>query len=98
MSPDSDHTPGSTEGASLRDALAVRRTILANERTLLAYIRTGLAVFIVGVSFLHLLATSEAHLLGWAMIVIGLAVCVGGLLRFLHEKRHLDAGSMKNVR
>lgn len=76
---------------SLRDRLAIDRTVLANERTFLAYIRTALALIIVGASFLHFVEEGIVPALGTAFIVIGGVVQLFGVLRFLKTRRRLAA-------
>ncbi|OHB79279.1 MAG: hypothetical protein A2W31_17050 [Planctomycetes bacterium RBG_16_64_10] len=59
---------------TLRDELALDRTVLANERTLLAYLRTVLALVLAGVTFLHFAKAIWFSLVGAACLVVGLAV------------------------
>ncbi|MGI6207819.1 MAG: DUF202 domain-containing protein [Anaerolineae bacterium] len=74
----------------LRDRLAAIRTDLANERTLLAYGRTGFALVAAGVTFINLFAPAWAVLVGWAMIPIGVAVLVVGVLRFRRLNKRIE--------
>ncbi len=72
---------------TLRDELALDRTLLANERTLLAYIRTALALLIVGLTFLHFIETGFLRAAGMVFIPAGLLAGAIGMARFLRVKR-----------
>lgn len=69
--------------STLRDELAIERTVLANERTLLAYLRTGLALVIAGVT-MHHFATNEGWFwrVGMASIPLGCLAIAIGIYRF----------------
>ena len=79
------------EDSTLRDRLAVERTVLANERTLLAYVRTALAFVIAGVSAIEFLDVTALDLLGWIFVVAGAVTLVIGALRFTRTRRQLAA-------
>jgi len=57
---------------TLRDLLAVDRTVVANERTLLGFIRTALALLLTGASLIKFSDHEVLHVAGW--VVGGLAV------------------------
>jgi len=79
------------EDSTLRDRLAVERTVLANERTLLAYVRTALAFVIAGVSAIEFLDVTALDVLGWIFVVAGAVTLVIGALRFARTRRQLAA-------
>ncbi len=70
------------ESLTLRDKLAIARTILANERTFLAHIRTALAVFIAGISMIQFFDTLLMTVMGWVFIAMGLSMVIIGLSRY----------------
>ena len=77
------------DALTLRDRLALDRTVLANERTLLAYLRTALALLAGGVALLHFVDTAWAVVAGWASLPLaGLAAAVGAW-RFGAVRRRL---------
>jgi len=59
---------------TLRDWLALDRTVLANERTLLAYVRTALALLAGGVALFQFVETDWALAVGMAALPLALAV------------------------
>lgn len=86
----SPYTDVSSENMTLRDHLAVDRTVLANERTLLAYARTALALFIAGISLVHLpylnpkarLDIQIYAIVGWSGVAVSAIVVLIGYLRY----------------
>ena len=79
--PDSDLT--------LRDQLALDRTVLANERTLLAYLRTALALLAGGVTLLYIVDEAWAVALGGAALPLSAVVTAAGAARFARVRRRL---------
>ena len=75
---------------TLRDELAMDRTVLANERTLLSYIRTGLAFGITGAGTIKFVASLVGVLLGWCLIVVSLLVVAFGVWRFRRVARRIS--------
>ena len=75
---------------TLRDQLALDRTVLANERTLLAYVRTALAVLAGGVALLHLIDEAWAVALGVAALPTSVLVLAYGSWRFVRVRRRLQ--------
>lgn len=68
---------------TLRDRLAMRRTLLANERTLLAYARTALMLIASGVTLWRFEPLGVLdRWLGIAATVIGIVVLTMGTWRF----------------
>ena len=74
---------------TLRDELAVDRTVLANERTLLAYVRTALGFLILGLTFLHFLEQAYLHVVGYAFMLIGATLLIVGCVRFFQVRMDL---------
>ena len=72
----------SEDDFTLRDYLAIDRTILANERTYLAYIRTALTTLIVGVSFVKFFDVVILVVIGWIFIPISIITFIIGTIRF----------------
>ncbi|MCP4157410.1 MAG: DUF202 domain-containing protein [bacterium] len=75
------HSDFKQQELSLRDKLAIARTILANERTLLAYFRTSLAIFITGVSLIKFFDSLTLAVIGWFFIPVGISVVFVGIKR-----------------
>lgn len=79
--------------STLRDRLAVDRTLLANERTLLAYVRTGLAFGVVGGSLIKFFQSPTLCFTGWSLVVVGVLIIAAGSSKFLavhHRLKSLD--------
>lgn len=74
---------------TLRDRLAVDRTVLANERTLLAHVRTALGLLGAGGALLYV--GDSAVLVGVALVLLLLApLALGaGASRFVAVRRRL---------
>jgi len=84
--------PGNSAGSarlSLRDELAVDRTLLANERTLLAYLRSGVALSIAGVTIVHFAEQDWFHWFGVASIPAGIIALVTGAFRYRKMRAHI---------
>nr|WP_235996465.1 DUF202 domain-containing protein [Robertkochia sediminum] len=71
------------------DILALDRTRLANERTFLAYFRTFIVLLSSGLAVIKLDVLSDIKWIGWALVVIGPAMLLIGIIRFFYVKRHL---------
>ena len=94
-----DHTVTTTMGdpysrfppdqLTLRDELALDRTVLANERTLLGYVRTSLGFLVLGLSFLHFLRHFYYSVAGYVFMAIAAIVFVLGIDRFLRMRQRL---------
>ena len=78
-----------TEELTLRDELAIDRTVLANERTLLAYIRTALGFLVSGLSFHHFLEQVVYHLIGFGFMAFAGMILLLGIARYLQIRREL---------
>jgi putative membrane protein len=83
------YSPFHEDQRTLRDQLALDRTVLANERTLLAYIRTSLGFLVLGVTFLHFLEQVAYHFVGYAFLVVGVLIFLAGCTRFVKIRRDL---------
>ncbi|MCG8585493.1 MAG: DUF202 domain-containing protein, partial [Pirellulales bacterium] len=79
------------EDLTLRDRLAVDRTILANERTMLGYVRTSMAFLALGASFLHFLEGVYPQVVGSVFMVLSFPILVVGVARYLQVRRELNA-------
>jgi len=77
------------EELTLRDELAIDRTVLANERTLLAYIRTALGFLVLGLTFHHFLEQIVYHLLGFTFMGFAGVLFTFGIVRYLQVRRSL---------
>ena len=80
------------EMTSLRDILAVDRTLLAAEQTMLAYLRTSMCLIIAGATFLEMLNSPSSNFTGWLFIVSGVATFAFGAAHCKQERqrvRHL---------
>ena len=69
-----------------RDYLAIERTRLANERTFLSYFRTAVVLLSSGIAVLKLEEISD---LGLFLLLLGPAIMVLGIIRFLYVKRQI---------
>jgi putative membrane protein len=76
---------------TLRDELAVDRTLLANERTLLAYLRSGVALLIAGISILHFSQAGWFWGIGLTCLPAGLVTGIIGICRFRRTNRAVSA-------
>jgi len=90
-----------THDLTLRDELAIDRTLLANERTLLAYLRSGMALLIAGITIVEFAQAGWFQSVGLALLPIGVAAGLVGLVRYarmiksvavLRRKRGIKAG------
>ena len=79
----------SDDDLTLRDRLALDRTMLANERTLLAYLRTALALLAGSVALLQFAEAAWTVWLGWAALPLAVFVTVIGLARFWRVQKRL---------
>ncbi len=80
---------------TLRDELAVDRTLLANERTFLAYLRTGMALMIAGATMIHFANQGWFLAVGIACLPAGLVCGATGLIRFLSIHRSIGQALRK---
>lgn len=77
------------EDLTLRDLLAVDRTIVANERTLLGYVRTTLAMLGSGAALLHFFDESAAQIAGWGFLLVSGPTLVIGVWHYVSRRRAL---------
>jgi len=85
------HRARPRDDLTLRDFLAVDRTVLANERTFLAYVRTALAFLVVGFSFIKFFAYPLVAGAGYGLVVVAAVFLVLGVKRFLVMKNQIRA-------
>lgn len=71
------------DNLTLRDELAIDRTLLANERTFLAYLRSGAALLIAGITFAQLGTTEIIVNAGIACLPVGAILTLFGTVRFV---------------
>lgn len=79
----------STDDLTLRDVLAVDRTVVANERTFLGYIRTTLALLAAGGSLLHFVDAMWSTVTGIALLGASVPMFAIGLHHYLARRRAL---------
>ena len=78
--------------STLRDTLALKRTLLANERTFLAYVRTALSLIAGSAVLFQFFSDIPLYLLiAWLLILSGGLVLLVGLFRFIRVARQLKA-------
>lgn len=80
-----------TRGLTLRDELAIDRTLLANERTLMAYLRSGVALLIAGVTIIHFAKEGWFWAVGLACLPIGIVTGIVGVARYRKMHRSISA-------
>jgi putative membrane protein len=85
----SPYTRFHSDELTLRDVLAVDRTLVANERTLLGYIRTTLALLAGGASLLHFFEGSLTTVSGIALLASSVPVFVLGVRHYIVRRRTL---------
>ena len=83
------YAPYADVEVTLRDRLAIDRTVLANERTLLAYVRTALALVAGGLTLLHLVDATWADVVGWTALPLAAVALAVGVVRFQTVRRRL---------
>lgn len=74
---------------TLRDQLAIDRTVLANERTCLAYCRTSLALILTGTGCMKFFDGGISDIAGWTLIALGLVVIAVGIWRTVWMARDI---------
>ena len=89
MKKNSGYSRFQQEQLTLRDELAVDRTVLANERTMLAYVRTALGFLILGLTFLHFLKEAIYRAAGYMFIGVAAMVLLIGMVRFIWTRIEL---------
>ena len=84
------NSPSNSEH-SVRDRLALERTILANERTLLAYARTAIMLAATGATVLKFYSDQPfPSVSGWVLVAAGIGVAALGTMRFRKLARSLS--------
>lgn len=80
---------------TLRDRLAISRTVLANERTLMAYYRTALAVLITGISLIKFFDSLVLEIIGWVLLPVGAVTVFIGTRNYRCMSRSIYPKSYK---
>ncbi len=75
-------TEGKKDELTLRDYLAVDRTIMANETSFMSYIRTSLTVVVAGVSIIHFFNGTVMTIVGWVFIAFAALLFIHGATRY----------------
>lgn len=75
---------------TLRDYLAIDRTILANRRTLLAFVRTGIYFVFTGLVILNTPALEDFFVYSLPLFGIGVLVIGVGLWSYFRVKRRVS--------
>jgi putative membrane protein len=71
---------------TLRDLLAIDRTLVANERTLLGFVRTTLALLAAGAAVLHFFEEPATEVAGWTLIALAVPVAGIGIWHYLRRR------------
>ena len=71
---------------TLRDLLAVDRTVVANERTMLGFIRTSLALMLTGASLVKFSDSQILNISGWVVGGLAVPLLVAGFWHY-HRRR-----------
>ncbi|MCB0324494.1 MAG: DUF202 domain-containing protein [Bdellovibrionales bacterium] len=79
------------EDFTLRDYLAIDRTVLANERTFLAYINSALAMVLTGISFIKFFSSFALTVFGGLCIGTAAAIAIVGAVTYVEGRRKYDA-------
>ncbi len=74
---------------TLRDLLAVDRTVAANERTLLGFIRTSLALMLTGASLIKFSDSSALNIAGWVVGGSAIPLLMAGAYHYLRRRAGL---------
>ena len=72
-----------------RDFLAIERTRLANERTFLSYFRSSVVILSSGFAIVKLDVLEEITDLGIFLLLLGPAILVLGIGRFIYVKKQI---------
>jgi putative membrane protein len=88
--PEKDRHRRISRAVVIQDRLAMDLTSLSNERTLLNYVRTALAFLASGVALIHFFEAPGMVIIGWALLPLGVACAIFGILRFNHVRKILQ--------
>src|SRR3989344_356608 len=72
----------STKKFTVRDILAINRTVLANERTFLAYLRTSATFLLAGISLLKFFDSLVTQIAGFMFLFGSLVIGVYGVVKY----------------
>jgi inner membrane protein YidH len=86
------------EAMTLRDYLAVDRTVMSNEVSFLSYIRTALTMVVAATALLKFFDVLVINILGWVFIASSVLLVVHGAARYEAMGRilHRLTGDMQN--
>jgi putative membrane protein len=84
--------------ATLRQKLALDRTVYANERTWLAYVRTALTFFIAGASIIQFFSAPVMFWAGVTLIVLAPPVFIYGTVTYLLRARRYSKRLLEKFR
>ena len=74
------------EELTVRDLLAIDRTIVANERTLLSYVRTSLTMMGAGAAILHFFDQRLLVVGGWVLLGLSVPTLVLGTWHYTRRR------------
>ena len=77
---------------SLRDYLAIDRTVLANRRTLLSFIRTGIYFFFTALAILHIDGLEPFALYIYPLFAVGILVIIAGVISYFRVRKRIAQG------
>ncbi len=77
---------------SLRDYLAIDRTVLANRRTLLSFVRTGIYFFFTGLAILHIEALHDFAYYIYPLFGLGVLVIIAGFISYFRVRKRILLG------
>jgi putative membrane protein len=81
---------------SLRERLAVTRTIFASERTFLAYVRTALTFLVAGITFIRFFGLLLVEVLGWIFVFVGIIIFIIGIISFRRMRKFIGSEETEN--
>src|SRR3989344_2635689 len=79
----------STKKFTVRDILAINRTVLANERTFLAYLRTSATFLLAGISLLKFFDSLATQIAGFMFLFGSAFVGIYGIVKYDSMKQLL---------
>jgi putative membrane protein len=85
----SPYTRFAEDDLTLRDLLAVDRTVVANERTLLGFIRTSLALMLTGASLVKFSDSEALNMMGWVVGALAVPLLLFGGIHFARRRAGL---------
>jgi len=71
-----------TKKFTVRDILAINRTVLANERTFLAYLRTSATFLLIGISLLKFFDSLVTQVAGFMFLLGSVVTGIYGVVKY----------------